>query len=98
VQPIKLIYHGFEISTNEHWAEESEAYLIADNVAVIFYEEELSIYKFPKSLTGRESVDYYAVDERVGRYSIHFDGFNRWHTFDLSKSLSEIICELSEQK
>jgi hypothetical protein len=98
VQPIKLLYHGFDPGANEHWTEENEAFLISDNMVVIYYEEEISIFKFPKSLAGRESVDYFPVDERVKRYAVHFEGFNRWRKIDLSKSLTEIICELSEQK
>ncbi|MFB3160447.1 hypothetical protein ABLO26_03630 [Neobacillus sp. 179-J 1A1 HS] len=99
MKPIKFIYHGFEVQTNEHWTEEDEAFLIGERTVVKYYgDEELLIYNFPNSLKGKETVDYYPVDARVRRYSIFFDNFPTLQTFDLNMSLAEIIEQLTLEK
>jgi hypothetical protein len=101
MEPIKFVYHGNDSVMNEQWAQEYAAFLIGEYTVVSFDDDdrELEIYKFSESLKGKKEAHYYDYDnERVMLFEISFNRFNRWHTFDLNKSLAEIIVELSEDK
>ncbi|WML30236.1 hypothetical protein RCG24_20530 [Neobacillus sp. OS1-32] len=97
--PIKLLAHDFDVVAGEHWQEELDAFLVSDNIVVRFEDDhELIVYKFPQSLAGRSSVDYWPGDGRVKKMTVFFDRVTRWQPFDLAKPFSEIIIELMEAK
>ena len=93
MEGIKLIYHGGDEDMNESWIEEYDAFLIDDLIVALFEENELWIKKFPNSLSGKDTVDYWPGTGNVESFQIEFQQFNNWHTFDLSKPLKEIIGE-----
>jgi hypothetical protein len=92
-----MIVHGFDDLINEHWTEELDAFLIAENIVVKFYDRELAVYIYPNSLTGKSSVDYWPVNANVKRFTIYFEGFTNWHEFDLSQPFGDVLAKLAEK-
>jgi hypothetical protein len=96
VRKIDLIFHDFDILTNEHSSDVYAANLLNAHMVAVFYDNELWVYTFPKDLMDCEKVDYWPCDGRVKRFVIIFDRVNNPARIDLSQPFIEIITELAE--